>query len=223
MPPIYLFNTSSELGDKQKKIAETTGILEKILFPENFKVIKTNLPGKLLAVKSGLGVYGKNNICYINGQGSFYWIGVYISNMPCENDTWHECTIMGICENCDLCLKNCPTGAIANDRFVIHPNKCISLYNESKEVFPEWLNTNWHNSLMGCMRCQITCPANKNYIKNVEDFAEFDDWETRMILAKTPLDELHEITYRKLESISFIEDYDLLARNLNVLIRNSTI
>lgn len=220
MPPMYLLNASFEFEKKHKKIAEVTAILEKILYSENFKVIKSNIPCKLTAVKSGLGVYGRNNICYINGESSFYWIGTYISDMPCENDSWQEYTIMDTCKNCDLCLKNCPTGAIAEDRFIIHANKCITLQNESREAFPKSLNTKWHNCLIGCMRCQIICPSNKNYIRNIEDITEFDDWETRRILAKIPLAELPETTYKKLELISFIEDYDLLARNLNVLIGN---
>lgn len=218
MPPMYLFNSSSEREEKQKKIVEVTTILEKVLSSENYQAIKINLPCKLLAVNSGLGTYGKNNICYINSQSSFYWIGAYISNMPCENDSWQKCTTMDMCENCDLCLKNCPTSAIANDRFIIHANKCITLHNESKEDFPKWLNSKWHNSIIGCMRCQIVCPVNRNYIKNIKDFAEFDNRETKMILDKTPLEELPETTYRKLKLINFIEDYGLLARNLNVLI-----
>ncbi len=39
-----------------------------------------------------------------------------------------------------------------------------------------------------------------------------------MILSKVPLDKLPAITYRKLELINFIEYYELLARNLSVLI-----
>lgn len=221
MPPTYLFNTSSEPGETQKKIAELTGVLEKILSPENYKAIKVNLPGKLAAARSGLGAYGKNNICYIDNQSSFYWIGVYISNMPCESDSWKAPAVMAACEGCDLCLKNCPTGAIANDRFIIHANKCITLLNENKEDFPEWLNPKWHNSLIGCMKCQLICPINKNHINgNIVDSAEFDDLETRMLLAKTPLAEQPEATYRKLESIGYVEDYDLLARNLSVMINN---
>ncbi|MBV7272843.1 epoxyqueuosine reductase [Clostridium sp. PL3] len=218
MPPMYLLNASSEFEEKHKKIAEVTAILEKVLSYENFKVIKLNIPCKLTAVKSGLGVYGRNNICYINGESSFYWLGAYISDMPCENDAWQEHSVtMDTCKNCDLCLKNCPTGAIAKDRFIIHSNKCITLQNESKEDFSKDLDSKWHNCLIGCLRCQIICPVNKKHIRNVEDITEFDEWETRKILDETPLEELSEITYKKLELISFIEDYDLLARNLKVL------
>lgn len=217
MPPMYLLNTSNELEKKQKKIIEVTSIIEKILSDENFKAIKTNLLCKLLAARSGLGAYGRNNICYIDNESSFYWIGVYMSDMPCKDDPWQKNSIMNACRNCSLCLKNCPRGAIADDRFIIHANKCITLYNECEGDFPKWMDSNCHNSIIGCMKCQIICPINKNYIRNIEDLAEFDDDETKMILAKTPLDQLSEITYKKLKSINFIEDYSLLARNLKAL------
>ncbi|AWI04914.1 4Fe-4S double cluster binding domain-containing protein [Clostridium drakei] len=220
MPPMYLLNSSSEFEEKHKKISEITTIVKKILSTENFKVVKANIPCKLIAVKSGLGTYGRNNICYINSESSFYWLGSYISDMPCENDFWQKCTIMDACKNCDLCLKNCPTSAISDDRFLLHTNKCITLQNESKETFPKSLNLKWHNCLIGCIRCQIICPVNKKHIKNVKDITEFSELETKKILSKTPLKELPGETYKKLELISFIEDYNLLARNLSILINN---
>lgn len=218
MPPMYLLNSSIELEEKHKKISEVTSIIENILLDKNLKVEKINLPCKLVASRSGLAKYGENNICYINSESSFYWMGVYISDMPCEKDSWQESKVMDICKKCNLCSKNCPTGAIANDRFLIHASKCITLQNESEKDFPIWLNTKSHNSIIGCMRCQIVCPINSNQIKEIEDLVEFDEKETRMILAKVPLSEFSDITYKKLELINFIEYYDLLARNLNILI-----
>lgn len=222
MPPMYLFNSSVECEYKQENIAKITAVMNRILTPQNYKVMKTNLPCKPAAVRSGLGVYGKNNICYINGQSSFYWLGVYVSDMPCENLPLKNYSTMYACKNCGLCLKNCPTGAISNDRFIVHADKCITLQNESSNDFKNWIEPKWHNSIIGCMRCQIICPVNKNSIRNIKDLAEFDDLETKMILAGTPLSELSALTYEKLEEINFIEDYDLLARNLNVLIKNKS-
>ncbi|WP_446898433.1 hypothetical protein ACSVC9_00460 [Clostridium sp. LBM24168] len=70
------------------------------------------------------------------------------------------------------------------------------------------------------MRCQIICPVNRKNVRNIKDITKFDDWETRKILDKIPLRELPQTTCRKLELISFTEDYDLLSRNLSVLIDN---
>ena len=55
-------------------------------------------------------------------------------------------------------------------------------------------------------------------ITHIEEFAEFDDYETRLILVNTPLEELPKTTYEKLEAFNFVGDYDILARNLNALI-----
>lgn len=219
LPPMYLYNTGVELEEKHKKISKVTTILKNILSEDNYKVTKTNLPCKLIAVRSGLGAYGRNNICYINNESSFYWIGIYVSDMPCEDDSWQGQAVMDACEKCDLCMKNCPTGAIGKDRFIVHADRCITIHNERDKDFPQYINPKWHNSLIGCMRCQIICPVNKNYIKNVEDLVEFDDSETRAIFAKTPLAELPEATYKKIELISFTDYYELLARNLDVLIK----
>lgn len=218
MPPMYLLNSSIELEEKHKKICEVTSIIENVLLNKKLKVKKINLPCKLIASRSGLAQYGKNNICYINNESSFYWMGVYISDIPCEDDSWQKSKVMDICKECNLCSKNCPTGAIAKDRFLVHASKCITLQNESEKDFPKWLNPKFNNSIIGCMRCQIVCPANRNQIKDIGDLGEFDEIETRMILSKTPLSEFSETTYKKLEAINFIEYYNLLARNLNALI-----
>lgn len=218
MPPMYLLNSSAELEERHKKISEVTSIIENILSDKNLKVEKINLPCKLIASRSGIAQYGKNNICYINNESSFYWMGVYISDLPCEEDSWQKSKVMDICTKCDLCSKNCPTGAITNDRFLVHASNCITLQNESEKDFPMWLNAKSHNSLIGCMRCQIVCPINRNQINEIEELCEFDENETKMILDKTRLSEFSNETYKKLELINFIEYYDILARNLNVLI-----
>lgn len=66
------------------------------------------------------------------------------------------------CANCSVCLKNCPTGAISVNRFLIHGEKCMTYLNEyaPNYDFPEWVKPEWHNSLIGCMSCQLKCPKN---------------------------------------------------------------
>ncbi|WP_446898432.1 hypothetical protein ACSVC9_00455 [Clostridium sp. LBM24168] len=93
MPPMYLLNSSSEFEKEHRRIGKINRILKKVLSFETFKLIKINVPCKPVLVKSGLGSYGKNNICYINSESSFYWLGVYVSDMPCENDSWGGYTI----------------------------------------------------------------------------------------------------------------------------------
>lgn len=218
MPPMYLFNSSVKNENNQKKIMEINILLEKILSPYSLEVHKINLPAKLLAVRSGLGVYGKNNICYVEGLGSFMWLGVYLTDIPCDKEVWLEYNNMDICKKCDLCLHNCPTNAINSDSFIIQVSRCITYHNESEKTFPSWIGKNKNNAIIGCLRCQIVCPANREHTKNIVDIATFEDYETVEFLKETALDNLKESTIKKLEDINFIEYYNLFVRNLKLLI-----
>lgn len=220
MPPMYSYNSSVENEKYQSNILRINKSLENILSKHSFEANKINLPAKLLAVKSGLGVYGKNNICYVDGIGSFMWLGIYLTDIPCDDNTWLDYNNMELCNDCNLCINNCPTNALDEDRFVVKANKCITYHNESEKTFPQWIEKN--NSIIGCLRCQIVCPMNNGSIKNIKDIASFDEKESKQILDRIPIKDLNETMIKKLEDINFIEYYNLLARNLKLLIKKNT-
>jgi epoxyqueuosine reductase len=57
--------------------------LNEFLNPRGFRVQHApRLPRKLFAVRSGLGVYGRNNICYVEGMGSTPFLATYFSDIP---------------------------------------------------------------------------------------------------------------------------------------------
>jgi epoxyqueuosine reductase len=210
IPPVYTAET-----DKQ-----VMRIMETLLNSEDFTFVKAALPLKLLAVKSGLSMYGRNNISYIPELGSFNKLIAFITDMPCIEDSWQDVRTMPACANCNACLKNCPTEAIDPKRFVIHINKCVTYYNEYSGEFPAWLNSNSHNSLVGCMRCQTICPANIGCIKTIEINDAFSEDEISLILNNTEINTLPEKTKNTLEKLN-LTDYhkeNILSRNLNVLI-----
>ena len=41
---------------------------------------------KLAAVRSGLAQYGRNNICYVEGMGSFFSFHAYLTDRVFEED-----------------------------------------------------------------------------------------------------------------------------------------
>jgi len=63
-------------------------VLAKILGGKGYTLAEAALPLKLLAVRSGLGQYGRNNICYVSGMGSFFELVAVYSDMPCKKDDW---------------------------------------------------------------------------------------------------------------------------------------
>ena len=169
-------------------------------------------------MRSGLAQYGKNNITYVKGSGSFHRPVVFISDFPCEADSWGEPTVMGQCEKCSACVKACPTAAVGSDRFLLHAERCLTFLNEWPKDFPEWLSPAWHNSLVGCMICQKVCPANKEVVKWTESGATFDNEEADLILNGVSEDQLPRETLAKLKKLDMTEYYDVLGRNLKVLI-----
>jgi len=211
IPPTYYFAIDNDVAD----------LLKTVLEPQGYQLQKVRLPEKLLTVRSGLGQYGKNNITYVKGMGSFQRPVVFISDYPCEIDSWGEATALELCETCNACMKACPTDAIGSDRFQLYAERCLTFHNERSEAFPQWLSPSWHNCLVGCMICQKVCPANKDVVKWIEAGATFDNEETDLILNGVSKERLPRETFAKLEKQGMMRYYDVLGRNLKTLIEKS--
>jgi epoxyqueuosine reductase len=195
-------------------------LLTKILGASGYCVASTALPLKLLAVRSGLGDYGRNNICYVPGMGSFHQLVAVYSDLPCQEDTWREPQMMKRCQDCQACRWSCPTGAISTDRFLLHAERCIVFHNEKKGniPFPAWINPSWHNCLYGCLHCQRVCPEDKSFMQWIEEKEEFSQKETALLLEGVPREQLPAATVRKLRHLDLIDSLDSLPRNLSVFL-----
>lgn len=198
---------------------EVRGLLNEVLSTEGYKAIKAKLPRKLLAVRSGLGFYGRNNICYVPGMGSFHRLMVFYSDLPCSEDTWQEPEMNEGCEDCQSCLDNCPTGAIRAERFLLHAELCLTFHNEREKDFPDWLNPSWHHCLVGCLRCQEVCPHNSEFLNWIETKGEFSEEETSLLLRGIQQDKLPAETIRKLEELDLIEYLKIISRNLSAILK----
>ena len=193
-------------------------LLDEIISEKGYRSIEALLPLKLLATRSGLGEYGKNNICYVPGLGSFLQLAGYYSDMPCEEDAWQEEAIMKSCEGCELCRLACPTNAITKERFLLHAERCVSYHNEKKGdiEFPIWMDVSSHNCVVGCMRCQRVCPQNRDFMDWIGDEETFTEKETALILEHTGREKLPRETLRKLENLDLLDYLDSLPRNLGI-------
>ena len=211
IPPTYNFSEDDQVAD----------LLAAHLGPQGYRLQKVRLPQKLLAVRSGLAKYGKNNITYVKGSGSFHRPVVFISDFSCEADSWGEPAVMEQCETCSACMKACPTAAVGADRFLLRAERCLTFLNERLKDFPAWLSPGWHNSLVGCMICQKVCPANKDVVKWVEAGATFDNAETGLILNGLSEERLPQETHEKLKRHGMMEYYNVLGRNLKTLIEKT--
>jgi epoxyqueuosine reductase len=210
VPPTYVSYTP-----RTKRVQE---VLAAWLQHEGRRLAKPQLPLKTLAVRSGLADYGRNNICYVPGMGSFLQFVGAFSDLSGDGDPWREPKALDRCESCIACMRHCPTGAITNDRFLLRAELCLTYHNEAAGDFPGWIDPSWHHCLIGCLRCQTICPENKAVLDWFEDRAEFSDQETTLFIQRVPLDRLPVETLAKLKNLEINEDYRHLCRNLSMII-----
>jgi len=212
IPPHY--------SDRIKVTGNVRKMTSQIIDSTGYRTFSVVLPKKLLAVRSGLARYGKNNISYVPGMGSYHRLTVFASDLPCEEDSWQDLLLLERCSKCKACQKNCPVDAIRADHFIISAERCLTHLNEQLEPFPEWLDPKSHNSIIGCMRCQSICPENIKYRSSVLRKDKFSETETNLILNGFPFEELPENLQLKLNKLSLKRYYKQLARNIKVLIES---
>ncbi len=216
IPPNYIFQVDEKRAEK---------ILRGVLEIAGYRVAKAHLALKTLAVRSGLARYGKNNITYVSGMGSFHRLIAFYADCPCEEDNWHESQAMKTCDNCSLCHENCHAGSISRDRFLIHAEKCYAFYYDRKILIPDRIPPSWHIPLFACLSCQLVCPVNKPHLNTIADGPIFSEQETALLLKKIPWEDLPQQTQYKLTNIGFddSERYSLLPNNLGVLIKSQSL
>lgn len=208
LPPTYSSAISTRVGK----------LLAEILAPAGYRLVRARIPLKLAAVRGGLAQYGKNNITYVEGMGSYHRFTAFFSDLPCREDTWGEANVMEHCDGCTACRDKCPTGAIPSDRFLLRAERCLTYVNEHEGDFPAWLDPAAHHCLEGCLYCQSYCPVNRQIPLAIEDGPAFDDRETELILQGASKDRLPEAMIQKLEEFGFENGLPEIARNLRALL-----
>lgn len=110
------------------------------------------------AVKAGLGWIGKNGNLLTRDFGSFVFIAELIIDLDLEYDSPN---LRNYCGSCNICIDQCPTGAIVAPQ-VIDSHKCISyLTIENKAEIPDQFKGKTENWIFGCDICQDVCPWNR--------------------------------------------------------------
>ena len=208
IPPTYSLKTDDII---EKEILD-------LIVPSGFNLCSANVPVTPLAAHNGLAKYGRNNITYVRGMGSFHRLKAFLSDLPVSEDNWLKWQLVDQCQICRVCIKQCPTGAIIEERFLIKAEKCLTFHNERIEDFPDWIEPSWHNCLIGCMKCQVICPVNKDFINWFEDTGSFTEEETESILRSDSKDQIPMTAQKKLKRLYLFEDWELVKRNLGVLV-----
>jgi len=163
---------------------DTRQLLAAEVFPTS-RVQLVDVPLKAVASRLGLVRYGKNNITYAPSIGSYLQLVGFVTdaNLPIDPD-WHEQppSMLDECDDCAVCEAVCPTEAIGSERVLLHAERCLTLANENAGAWPPWVAPAAHHSLVGCLRCQQSCPANPE-LRFQDTGVVFDESETSSLLA----------------------------------------
>jgi epoxyqueuosine reductase len=178
-------------------------------------------PLKTLAAYLGLVCYGRNNITYAPGIGSYFQLVGCVTDaaLPVPSD-WapQEPRLLDLCESCGACEFACPAGAIGSERVLVRAERCLTLANESGGAFPAWLPASAHHCLIGCLLCQQVCPENPR-LEVEETGVLFTAEETAALLAgaSDPVGPTWEAIREKLGRLGRSED-TIIGRNLGAML-----
>jgi len=165
---------------------------------------------KAWAERCGLGWRGKNTLLINRGHGSWFFIGIILTDLETEYDSPET----DHCGSCDRCLRACPTGALAAPR-LLDPVKCIAYQTiENEEDIPDELRGKFAGRIFGCDICQEVCPFNREPLV-CEDPACFPSADL-VLMRRADWEGLSPETFGELFRNTPVirTGYDLLMRNI---------
>lgn len=186
-----------KLGDQIKDAFATTDFRP---FVDSAPVLE-----RPLAEKAGLGWTGKHSLLLDSKDGSWFFLGELLINLPLPVDTPQP----EQCGKCTACMTICPTQAIV-EPYVVDARRCISyLTIELKDAIPEEFRRPMGNRIYGCDDCQLICPWNRYATPTDEtDFAprhqlhapeliELFSWDEETFLRQTEGSPIRRIGHQR--------------------------
>ena len=155
----------------RKKLKSLFDFMESEMGPLSGRVFVDSAPvlerawGRL----AGLGWIGKHSLLLNRKYGSWFFLGVIVTDLELEPDA----PVKDYCGECTRCVDACPTNAILPGK-TVDGSRCISyltIENRSEHL-PEEFRGKMENRVFGCDICQEVCPWNHNAHPHSEPWLE---------------------------------------------------
>ena len=175
------------------------------------------------AVRAGLGWEGRNHLLIIPGMGSWFFLGLILTDLPLRPDI----PLSSRCGTCHRCVDACPTGALtlrADGTTCLDARGCVSyLTIEQKSPIPSGFSSRLGGRIYGCDSCQKACPWNRFATPTAEP--AFGPSSALLGMRRHDWQALTPEAYSSLFSGSAVKraKYDGLRRNIDAAAQNESL
>ncbi len=172
---------------------------------------------KAWARKAGLGWQGRHSVIINRDIGSFFFLGIILTDLVLDPDTPY---VEDHCNGCRKCIASCPTGAINDDR-TIDARRCIAyLTIEDDNPVPPGIREKLGGRIFGCDLCQEVCPWNHDRPSNKT--AEFTIPEELAAMTTQDWKDLDPLRFNQLFRESPVRrgGYSRLRKNIDAALNN---
>ena len=129
-----------------------------LIRPGKYKILadSSGLVEREWAVKAGLGFWGKNCCVISPAKGSFFYIGLLLTDLAVSATTD---TVSAACGDCTRCIDACPGKALTPCR--LDYRKCVSYITQKEGELTAEEASIMGRHVYGCDICQRVCPYNE--------------------------------------------------------------
>jgi epoxyqueuosine reductase len=198
----------------KEKMLEVITFLRSRISEFDYKILVDSSPllERILALKTGQGFVGQNCCFYTKETGSFIFLGEILLTIDLQPELPVS---VNKCHNCNLCINNCPTGALIGNS-MLDPRKCLAYISQLKGILPKEIRNKMGSNLVGCDICQDVCPINQG----------LQDKNNNIFKPLAHLEEIDLIELLKMSKTQFKRKYGDAAFSWcgkNVIMRNAMI